>query len=292
MAITVPRRPSLWLSRPLIWLVGRQNKSIVQNKLLGHLQIDKQILHRLIALFGLSFQASINYTLQSTWNFRIADRRKMRRVRGGLLLHHFKEVIACKRKLTGQSLEQNTSQRIDIGNLVTATALSLLRTEVGRRAHDRIGAGQLAAAFFIGEHTRDAEIDDFNLIALSGKRRGQDNIRRLQVPVNNAILMSVCHTLRNLHSDIDDRLIREPAVSLDAVTYGRAFHQLHYQIGLGAIIEPEIVDSDQIVVTETARRPALGESAESARPRSGLGSLSLWPHCVSVWYPWLYRLRP
>ena len=112
-----------------------------------------------------------------------------------LLLRHLADqgvpILGLEGGLLGQEFVEGQAQRIDIGAGV-ATALESLGRHVSDRAHDVAGTGQVAVAGDLGQ----AEVGD------PDRAVGvEQEVRRLDVAVEDAVLMGIIECLGHLETD-------------------------------------------------------------------------------------------
>ncbi len=102
--------------------------------------------------------------------------------------------VGLKHPLAREHFQQHHAQRPDVGAVIHGLTQRLFRGHIGRRAHARAGHGQLAGA----RHAGESEIDD-----LDDAVRCQQNIRGLDIAVNDAVPVSVGKSASHLDCDGD-----------------------------------------------------------------------------------------
>ncbi len=145
------------------------------------------------------------------------------------------ETLAVERDLSGQEFIKEDAQRVDVGASVDVglVELGLLRAHVFDRAHDlaKLGKhrffGQMLADCF-----GDPEIDDFGdgtVVVV-----GHEDIGRLQVTVDDALLVRVLHGV----ADGDEQfqtLARGKAMLVGVLDDRDAFDKLHDEVRASCI---------------------------------------------------------
>src|SRR5688572_21243860 len=106
--------------------------------------------------------------------------------------------------LSRQHFEKYATKAVDIRSVINDVAPTLLRTHVTRRADDRTGASQ---ALLFARSAGDAEVDYFDVTVIS-----DDDVLRLQVPVNNAYLMGMFYAETNFGEKLNCFLNGERSV--------------------------------------------------------------------------------
>ena len=124
---------------------------------------------------------------------------------------------AGKRRLTDEHLVEDTAERVDVGARVELGAASLFRAHVGRRPHADARLCQRAGA----DRARDAEVGD------EGMPVGEQNVLRLDVPVNDSAAVGVVERGGNLPRDPDGFVHGDLALAIQPVAQAFALDKRH-----------------------------------------------------------------
>ena len=167
------------------------------------LQISDQVRRGLIPLRGILLEALLDDPLELHRNSRAERRHRL-----GLLVHDRVErrllILAGKCMLPRQHLIEHNPERPDVGPLIDLLPARLLRRHVLRRAERRARLRELHP----GE-LREAEVDDLHETVFR-----DENIRRLDVAVNDPLAVRLGEPLGDLNGDIE-RLIELERPPLD-----------------------------------------------------------------------------
>ncbi len=200
-------------------------------------------------------------TLVGTLGERLADHRIERarhlhvelRRRQRLFLEHLvhdRRERAGERLLAGQQLVEDHARGKEVRPAVDGLAHELLGRHVARGAEHHAGLGEVR-----GLEPRNAEIGD-----LRGAVGEDDDVGRLDVAVDHAVLVRVLERLEQLAHDAHDVVHREALVRLEVALQLAPLHELHRDVVRAGVLA-EIVDPDDVRVGEPARR--LGLAAEA-----------------------------
>ena len=126
--------------------------------------------------------------------------------------------IGVEGELAGDHLVENDACGVDIGPDVHTASLGLLGRHVVRGAHDHAGAGHGGEIGGSG----NAEVGE-----LGGSIGNDENILRLDVPVDDAVLMGALKPQADLIGDVDGAVDRELALSLNEAVeaQGKVLHR-------------------------------------------------------------------
>ena len=167
------------------------------------------------------------------------------------------QLLAVERQTSREQLVQQHAQSVDVGSRIDidATRFSLLRAHIPRRADHQAEAGvQGARHERLGDRLRDAEVDDFRRRPVIPHRN--QNVRWLEVAVDDAFLMRVLDTLAHLEEEREALLGPEThpvAVRCD----GLAFHVLHREVRPSVLSGPSVEDCGDGRMVHQSKRLAL-----------------------------------
>ena len=152
------------------------------------------------------------------------------------LIEHLRRRRAAKRRPSGQELVEKTSERKDVAARVHRFAERLLRRHVGDGAddHSRLGESRESVAFGSDRERhllRESEVED-----LRDAECGDDDVRRLQVAMDDSTPVSVGQRGRELEPDLESALDGEP---LPRARGG--FEVLALDVLEGDVVEPVLL---------------------------------------------------
>jgi hypothetical protein len=95
--------------------------------------------------------------------------------------HEFERTVTIERERAGQHLKQQDAERVDVACRLRRSPRRLLWRDVGGGPDDRPAAQRIVAA-----GRGDSEIGELRTVLCV-----EDNIRRLQVPVDDSVIVCV-----------------------------------------------------------------------------------------------------
>ena len=160
--------------------------------------------------------------------------------------------LAVERTGVGEEFVERHAEREDVRARVDAIllALGLLRRHVVRRAGDLSSDGERRQTLL----PRQTEVGQHRAPV-----RAHEHVRRLDVPVDHAVLVGVVESVRNLRDDTDHRLDVLPAETgalRDQLVERLTLDVLHREV-LGRTLGPDREHVDDARVLEPARRGRL-----------------------------------
>ena len=174
-----------------------------------------------------------------------------------VLVDHRERRLAGERGPQRQQLVEEAAGGVEVRAVVDGLAERLLRGEVLGGAHHHAGLRHRRLGAVQG--AGDAEVHD-----LDGAGVGDDDVGRLDVAVDDAVLVAVGERLQDTGDD-DERLLRAGRLRVDQqVADGVALDDLHHDVGDGAVADPvlaRVVDRDHRVVVEARDRLRLTREA-------------------------------
>ena len=147
-------------------------------------------------------------------------------------------------RLSGEQRTQDGAQSENIVRRRGYGAGFALRT--GIAWGPRIEAGVVGFA----KQTRDAKIHNLGIACL-----GYEDVGRLEIGVDDEILMGMLHSLADRDHHLHD-LARRQIAYVDVVVDGDAAHQFHDQVGRTALVDASIVELCNVAVAERCKRAA------------------------------------
>ena len=127
--------------------------------------------------------------------------------------------LAVKRHPSGQHFKHSDTKGIDIALFIGISASCLLRRGVVNRSH-HIGSNRVA-----GGCLGNSEIRYLYLTFL-----GNNNILRLDIAVNNVIIVGSFYPHADLNGDTDGLFYRKSGFLLNVFFESDSLHQFHYNI--------------------------------------------------------------
>ncbi len=156
------------------------------------------------------------------------------------------ERLTLERHRAAEHLVHDDAHRVDVGAVVDVLAQRLLRGHVERRAEDGAGAGEVVVAVGPG-HLGDAEVEQLgDVLALGGV--GDEDVLRLHVPVNDALLVRGGQPVAGLDQDVDEPLGRLRL--LDEIAQRSPVQELHGQVDAVVRQLAEVFDRDDVAVAD------------------------------------------
>ncbi len=171
------------------------------------------------------------------------DRGVERRRRLGRLLHLLERdrhrALAVERDPSGEQLEEDDADGVEVGLTGHRLALRLLGREVLRGAHDRPGLGHVR-----GAGQRDAEVGD--LRAVLGV---DDHVVRLEVAMDDAALVRELGRAKDLDAEVDRAGGQQRPVLRDDLLQRAALEMLHRDV-VGAVPLTAVVHRHDVRVLQ------------------------------------------
>ena len=137
--------------------------------------------------------------------------------------------LAFQRQPAAEQAEQQHAQRVDVGGGGDLAALQLLGRGVLRREGVAGLLRERAVAHTVGrrvEQLGDAEVEQLHLA-----RRGDEDVRRLQVAVQDQPVVRVRHRVQHVQHQVQPRGQRQVVRGAELVD-GQARHVFQHQVGL------------------------------------------------------------
>ena len=165
---------------------------------------------------------------------------------------------AGERAAPRQHLVEHDAEREDVGAMVRGVAVHLLRRHVAHGPHHDAGhrlwrGGQRRVRQALGGWRRElgqAEVEDLDAVL----RRDED-VRRLQVAMDDALLVGCAQPVRDLRAEVERAAQRQPSPRQQPVER-RAVEELGNDVGEAAL-DADVEDRDDVGVVEGGRGPGL-----------------------------------
>ncbi len=176
------------------------------------------------------------------------------------------ELLRIDRRRPGQQFVQDHAQGVDIsaGVDVQRRWVGLFRRHVGRRADDRPGIGEALVGQPLFRRLGHSEIDHF--WRRSAVDLGHQHVARLEVAVNDPLLVRVLHRMADQHEQLQPGPDREPG-AVAILGDWHPIHQFHHEERLARIGRAAIVDAGDVRVVHEGQRLPLGIESSQHRPR-------------------------
>jgi len=161
--------------------------------------------------------------------------------------------------VSGRGFVEHDPEREQVGPAVELVSRGLLRGHVGHGAERDAGHGELVLGRrdggrrAVAEPRRElgqAEVQHLDLAPL-----GQEDVRRLDVAVEDAVAVSPVEGVRHLNADVDD-LVNLQRTAGKAVPERLPLHQLHHDEG-ASVVFSDVVDGADVPVIERGGGPGL-----------------------------------
>ena len=166
------------------------------------------------------------------------------------LVHHRRLHLRVEQRPAGDQVVEHGAERVDVGAAVDGAAVELLGRHVGERA-DAVDLRHVGAEVQHAAEVADLDVGDDPV----GQHREQ--VRRLDVAVDQSLAIDVAERHRALEADLDDQLEREQLVGAAVRAQRAAGDVLHDQVrrdGVGHRVE----DLDDVRVLQPADERRLG----------------------------------
>ncbi len=226
--------------------------------------VELQCIDGGIAVRGLFSQRLRNNGIQVATNESLRNRRgrapcgdsagqrcRLRQQRAQSLKH--RSIRSEPRMYASQQLEQQHSESVDIGRCRDRFSGELLRRCAHRR--QRRGGGHRQLRSLRIDQLGDAEIEQLHLAFA-----GDENVRGLQVPMDDQVAMSVGHSF----TDLQEKLQPLMQGRLDLRTVGGdrpSFYELHRHEGTPVLSQPPIMQARNARMLQSGQNLAFGEEA-------------------------------
>ena len=171
-----------------------------------------------------------------------------------------------ERRRARQQLVEDHAQRIDVGPGVDVhrRRIGLLGRHVRRRADDRPGVAQALVGEVEFRRLGDAEVDDLG--RGPAVDLGDQHVARLQVAVDDPLLVGVLHGLADRDEQLQPGPHREP-LPVAVVGDRLALDQLHHEERLVGLGGAAVEDAGDVGVVHQGQRLPLGVEPGQDRPR-------------------------
>lgn len=162
-------------------------------------------------------------------------------------------VVEVERRGPGGDLVQHAAEGVEVAAVVDVVAADLLRRHVVRGAHGDAGTGESGGEADVVPESGYAEVADLHRAVAE-----PHDVRGLQIPVHDALLVGVRQSGGRLLADLHDvgdgqRML---FVVLQELTEVAPVQQLHHQIE-HTVRLTEVVDDGHPAVLEGRRHPCL-----------------------------------
>ena len=179
-------------------------------------QINEHILDMLVALRWVLCERLSDNPLELHRHIAPPRRERLRLVVQNRI-HHRRFIVARKRPLPRDHLVEHDAERPDVGAAIDLFPRCLLRRHVRRRAERRVGLRELRVC----PEPRETEVQDLRLAP-----RREHDVPRLDVPVNDPLLVRLVQPLADLDRD-RERLIDRERPPLDPILETLPLNELH-----------------------------------------------------------------
>jgi len=165
--------------------------------------------------------------------------------------------VQAIRPIAGEQLEQHHAQRIDVAFGGDRIAADHFGARVNRREHRTVNRGErrLARGFAIVQQRRDAEVEQPHLTGL-----GDEDVRGLEITVDDLTLMRVLHRLEHLQEQPQPRADVE-SLRIAPVGEQLALHVLHRQVGQAQGVDAGVVQARNMRMLQARENVAFANEA-------------------------------
>ena len=225
-------------------LAGQRHRATVA-RAQDRLEIEGHVARGLESLLAALLQAMAHQPLESR-RYGHAGSGDVRRVFLEDRSHAVRRGLPGERALPRQHLVEHRTKREDVRSSVGRLSAHLLGRHVASGAENgsRIGGARerWRAGVVVrgrGVRAREAEVQD-----LDPPVAGQEDVLRLQVPVDDALLVRGREPVRQLRADLDG-LAQGQRAALQALPQSLPFQQLHHGVG-ASVMRAKIVDGEDV----------------------------------------------
>ena len=179
---------------------------------------------------------------------------------------HRRSVRAAERQLAREHLVQHDAEAEDVGAMIDLAADRLLRRHVGQRPDHRAGLRDPGArlGFARVRQLGDAEVEDAHASA-----GGDDHVRRLQIPVDDAGAVRRGHGVGDLQRVVDGGADWQPVRRNQRVE--RLPVDVLHDDEVHVVVAADVVDGDDVRMVERGGGARLAQKARPLRRRCPLG---------------------
>ena len=206
-------------------------------------EIIEKLLDRRVAGAGFLLEGAPHDSFEARGQI-IDDRRKGGERAVDDVVDHGPGRLAFEGDRSGGKLEEDDSERKDVGAGVDLEPLRLLGRHVGDRALGRV---VVRASGMAGDEC-DAEVSDFDVSVF-----GEEDVLGFDVTVNDSVAVSMGESGGDLLPPLNDSLGRKRAAIVglaDARTQRATGHELHGHKGLGGAVI-DLVDRGHVGMVES-----------------------------------------
>ena len=214
----------------------------------GASQVRNECVHRGVAVRRFLFESMRHDSRQGSRNLRSELAHVGYRL-FDVAPRRLEEAAPPKRNRPGKELEQHDAERVDVAAPVRALARSLLGREVLGAPHHRSRLSQRALG-----HASDAEVGDHRPLA-----REQD-VRRLDVTMNDAVLVGMRQRRADLDRELDGSVDRERPVTLDQLPQVAVGDVFEHDVGPASVLSP-VEHGEDVRMTQARHRPSFAVKA-------------------------------
>ncbi len=234
-------------------------------------QGERQVVDRLIAFLRALFEAAPHQLLERRRQWAL-ERGEGRRVVAQDRGDHVGAGVAAERPLAGEHLEQHRAEREDVGALVGRLAAQLLGRHVAQGADDRPvlgldgqgrGSRSWASRFELMQ-LGEPEVEDLDRAIL-----GDEDVLRLEIPVDDAAGVGCGQTVGDLDRDLD-RPPRGEVRLPQPLPKAAAAQQLRHDVGHPLVLA-DVIDGEDVRVVQRTGGPRLAFEARDPARITGCG---------------------
>jgi hypothetical protein len=182
-----------------------------------------------------------------------ADRARARRRRRTLHLEQRVAVVGAERQLSGEHLEKQDAERIQVRLRPSLLAAGLLRRHVFGRPED----GALGSQARVVRQRSQAEIENLDEV-FSAAARGEQNVVALEVAMDDAKVVRARKRSAHLLQDVDAAVDRH-GTARELRGERRADQVLHHQVELALVRFADVVNIDDVRMVDAIGGPRLAQ---------------------------------
>ncbi len=188
------------------------------------------------------------------------DLGRARRLRGHVLEQDVHRALTVERHLTGEHLEDERTERVDVRPTLDVHAATLLGRHVIGRAHRRAGLRLVLGAAAGREELHEPEVEQLGLHA-SILVEHEIDVLGLQIAMEDVLPVCCIERARDAAQDRERLRERQPLLRREVLVERRAVEQLHHVVLATVRQLSEREDVDDVAMADLIDRPRLGDEA-------------------------------
>ncbi len=248
--------------RARAWGRGRLGAGVRESR--ERLERERDVARGLEAFWWILLETMADDPVEGGWK-RMSVARQLRRLFAQDRGHRLRAGFSLERAAPREHLVEDGAECEDVRAVVGGLAAHLLRGHVARRAHDDalVGVhGSRGAVTSRGLRARQLgqpEIQDLHAPVAE-----HEEVRRLEIPMDQPVIVRRGEAARDLERDVD-RLARRERPLVQTLAQGLALEKLGHEVGR-SLVRAHIVEHENVGMVQGAGRARLLlEASETIR---------------------------